>query len=84
MMPEGLDRGQGNAPQEREEMSRRSFLRRSAEVAAWSLFGVLGLDAVMERVQQRMAEVQGVNRLADQVTQDLHRSSVAYADPHCP
>jgi hypothetical protein len=66
----------------REEVSRRQFLQ-AAEVAAWSLFGVLGLDAVTERVAQRIAEMQGIDRLADQVAQDLRRNGAAYADAHC-
>jgi hypothetical protein len=63
-------------------MSRRRFIQ-TAEVAALSLFGVLGLDAVTERVAQRIAEMRGIDRLADQVAQDLRRSGAAYADAHC-
>jgi len=47
------------------------------------LFGVLGLDAVTERVAQRIAEMRGIDRLADQVAQDLRASGAAYAEAHC-
>jgi len=72
----------GKTSEGREEVSRRQFIR-TAEVAALSLFGVLGLDAVTERVAQRMAEMRGIDRLADQVAQDLRRNGAAYADAHC-
>jgi hypothetical protein len=49
---------------EREEVSRRQFLRQTAEVAAWSLFGTMGLDAITKAVVNRIAERQGIERLA--------------------
>jgi len=65
----------------RETVSRRKFLRQTAETAALSLFGVLGLDAVMDRVLQRLEERRGIDRLADQVTAGLRRTGAAHAAP---
>jgi len=67
----------------REEMSRRKFIQ-TAEVAALSLFEVLGLDAVTERVAQRIAERQGIERLAGRVAEDLRKNGAAYAEGYCP
>jgi hypothetical protein len=67
-----------------EEISRRKFLRRSAEVAALSLFGVMGLEPVMEAVLQRVREIKAVEEIADRVAEDLRLNAAAYADgfPH--
>jgi len=67
----------------REEVSRRQFLRQTAEVAAWSLFGTMGLDAITKAVVNRIAERQGIERLAGRVAEDLRKNGAAYADPHC-
>jgi prepilin-type processing-associated H-X9-DG protein len=70
---------------EREEVSRRRFLRKTAEVAALSLFGTLALDDVIRKVVERMAEIRGIDRLARNVAEDLRLSNAAYADGHgCP
>ena len=58
---------------ESEAVSRRSFMRKSAEVAAISLFGVLGLDAVADKVLERIAENQAMGRLADSAAGTLKR-----------
>jgi len=65
---------------EREEVSRRKFLRRTAEVAVLSLFGPTALDTVIQAVLKRMAEIQGIDRLARNVAEDLRLSHAAYAD----
>lgn len=67
-----------------EEMSRRKFLRQSAEMAAVSLFGVIGFEAVMEAVLQRVGEIKAVEEIADRVAEDLRLNAAAYADefPH--
>ena len=49
------------------EPERRRFLRQSAEVAALSLFGVMGLDAVVQRVAQRMETMRGMDGMADRI-----------------
>ncbi len=66
----------------REGFSRRQFIR-AAEVAALSLFGVLGLDEVTERVAQCIAERRGIDRLAERVVQDLRKNGAAYAEGYC-
>jgi hypothetical protein len=71
--------GSGKPSEGREEISRRKFIQ-TAEVAAISLFGVLGLDAVTERVAQRIAEMRGLDRIAARVAEDLRVSRMAYAD----
>jgi hypothetical protein len=63
----------------REEISRRKFIQ-TAEVAAISLFGVLGLDEVIEAVVNHMAEIKGIDRIADRVAKDLRGSGAAYAE----
>lgn len=78
-----MARGEMKAPLEgREGMSRRRFIQ-AAEVAALSLFGVLGLDGVTERVAQRLAERRGIDRLAGRVAEDLRRNGAAYAEGYC-
>lgn len=36
-------------------------------VAAFSLFGVMGLDAVVQRVAQRMETMRGIDGMADRI-----------------
>lgn len=69
--------------QKQEEVTRRKFLRQTAEVAAWSLFGTMGLDALTKAVVNRMAEIKGIDRLAGQVAEDLRTNGAAYADGYC-
>jgi len=68
----------------REDNPRRQFLRRTAEVAAWSLFGTMGLDAITKAVVNRMAEMRGIERLAGRVAEDLRKNGAAYAEDYCP
>ena len=67
----------------REEVSRRQFLGQTAEVAAWSLFGTMGLDAITKAVVNRIAERQGIERLAGRVAEDLRKNGAAYAEDYC-
>jgi hypothetical protein len=67
----------------REDLPRRQFLRRTAEVAAWSLFGTMGLDALTKAVVNRMAEMKGIDRLAGRVAEDLRKNGAAYAANYC-
>lgn len=60
-------------PEGGEGISRRDFVRRAAQTAAFSLFGVLGLDAVMERVLERVSEVRAIEGLSAAVSAELHR-----------
>lgn len=60
-------------PEGREGISRRDFVRRAAQTAAFSLFGVLGLDAVMEKVLERVSEVRAIEDLSAAVSAELHR-----------
>ena len=69
--------------EESEGPPRRQFLRRTVEMAAWSLFGSMGLHAVMRAVAERVAEIQGLDRLAGQVAQDLRTNGAAYAEDYC-
>lgn len=48
-------------------------MRRAAQTAAFSLFGVLGLDTVMEKVLGRVSEVQAIDRLSAAASAELHR-----------
>jgi len=63
---------------ESDAVSRRAFMRKSAEVAALSLFGVIGLDAVVDRVLERVAENQAMGRLSDAAAGALKRHKLAY------
>ncbi len=66
---------------ESEAISRRRFMRKSAEVAAVSLFGVLGLDAVTDKVLERIAESQAIGRLSDSAANALKEHRLDhYAD----
>lgn len=56
------------------EPERRRFLRQSAEVAAFSLFGVMGLDAVVQRVAQRMETMRGMDGMADRIVSRAYAS----------
>ena len=56
------------------EPERRRFLRQSAEVAAFSLFGVMGLDAVVQRVAQRMETMRGMDGMADRIISRAYAS----------
>lgn len=63
---------------ESEVVSRRSFMRKAAEVAALSLFGVMGLDAVTDRVLERIAENQAMGRLSDSAAGALKQHRLDY------
>ena len=73
-----------------EPLARRSFIRRSAQVAAMSLFGIGALEPVIDRVVTRMGEMTGTERLAAAVSSSLRASGVigvahAYEDNKlCP
>jgi len=79
------------ASDHQEPVERRSFFRRSAEVAALSLFGVGGLDPLIDRVAARVVERMGGDRLASEVARRLAESGVmmprahaAVSTPECP
>lgn len=76
-----------NVKEDREVISRRSFMRKSAEVAALSLFGVMGLDAITGRVLERIAESEAMGGLADSAANTLKEHRLDYyvsADmPNC-
>ncbi|MCS6860555.1 MAG: twin-arginine translocation signal domain-containing protein [Abditibacteriales bacterium] len=60
------------------EVSRRDFMRRSAQAAVLTLFGTLTLDEVVNKVIARMEEWRGIDRLARQTVR--HWGGVAFAD----
>jgi hypothetical protein len=60
----------------RAELERRDFLQRSAQVAAASLFGGLGLDPLIDAVLARMGEMTGARSLADAIAHHLRDSGV--------
>jgi len=60
------------------EMSRRDFMRQSAEAAALTLFGTLALDEVINKVLTRVNELRGIDRLARQTAR--HLGGVAFAE----
>lgn len=60
------------------EMSRRDFVRRSAQAAAMTLFGTLALDEVINKVIARVDELRGMERLARQTAR--HLGGVAFAE----
>jgi hypothetical protein len=75
--------GENEAPQgepqnaaPRSPVERRDFIRRSAEVAAASLFGLGGLDPVINRVLARVGEMRGVDRLVGSIASHLAESGV--------
>jgi len=63
---------------EPEAVSRRKFMRKTAEVAALSLFGVLGLDAVVDRVLERVAENRAIGKLSDAAAGALKQHRLDY------
>lgn len=70
-----------NLPEEKKEseaISRRSFIRKSAEVAALSLFGVLALDGVMDKVLERIAENRAMGKLSDAAAGALKEHRLDY------
>lgn len=73
------DKKDGNVKEDSEVISRRSFMRKSAEVAALSLFGMMGLDAVTGRVLERIAESKAMGRLADSAAKGLKRHRAHYS-----
>ena len=68
---------------ESEGPPRRQFFRRTVEMAVWSLFGSISLHAVIRTVVERVTEIQGLDRLAGQVAQDLRTHGAAYAEDYC-
>lgn len=81
------DKKDGKEATESAVSSRRSFMRKSAEVAALSLFGVLGLDAITDKVLERIAENQAMGKLADSAAGALKRERLDFfaeaQDPGC-
>ena len=65
-------------PTESQAVSRRRFIRRSAEVAALSLFGVLGLDAVTDKVLERIAESRAIGSLSGAAASALRAHRAEY------
>lgn len=66
-----------------DEVSRRQFMRKSAEVAVFSLFGLTAFDPLLRKVLDRMGENQALHRLADGAANRLKSSgflSSAQAD----
>lgn len=61
-----------------QEISRRKFLRKSAEVAALSLFGVLGFDAVANKVLEQIAENRAAGKLSDAAAKALKENRLDY------
>ena len=69
-----------------DEASRRAFIRKTAEGAALSLFGVMGLDAVVEKVVQRLEDVPATRALARATGELLHDAGIgrmAFAAEGC-
>jgi hypothetical protein len=65
-------------------VSRRRFVRQSAEVAAAGLFGMGALDGVIDSVIQRLDERTTLGALGHQVAEVLQRSAPAWADAYYP
>jgi predicted kinase len=66
--------------QEREDVSRRKFVRQTAEVAAMSLFGMVGLDVVIDSVVRRLDERRRIDRLARRAAEHLRVERPAYGE----
>ena len=69
-----------------DEASRRAFIRKTAEGAAFALFGVMGLDAVVEKVVQRLEDVPATRALARATGELLHEAGIgrmAFAADGC-
>jgi len=69
-----------------EEMLRRAFIRKSAEVAALSLFGVMGLDAVVQSVLGQLEEISAMRSFARTTAEMLHQAGIgtmAFAQAGC-
>jgi len=88
---------EGEAPseertaEEEAELTRRTFLQRTAEVAAFALFGVPTLEAAVRKVAQRVVEIQSLDGLAREAAEYLAQSGFGAAwaaaepcPPHCP
>jgi hypothetical protein len=89
--PEGEALSEERTPEEQAELTRRTFLRRTAEVAAFALLGVPTLEAAVRKVAQRVAEIQGLDGLAREAAEYLAESGFGAAwaaaepcPPHCP
>jgi len=72
-------------------LERRDALRRAAEVAAMSLFGIGSLEPLIERVLARMGELTGARALAGSIAHHLKDSGVigvaeaqTVSTPECP
>jgi len=66
--------------QEQEAVSRRKFVRQTAEVAAMSLFGTVGLDGVIDSVLRRLDERRRIDRLARRAAEHLRVERPAYGE----
>jgi hypothetical protein len=65
---------------EPEDIPRRRFVRQTAEVAAMSLFGTVGLDAVIDSVLRRLDERRRIDRLARRAAEHLRVERPAYGE----
>lgn len=65
---------------EQEDVSRRRFVRQTAEVAAMSLFGMVGLDVVIDSVVRRLDERRRIDRLARRAAEHLRVERPAYGE----
>lgn len=90
-MSEQKDRHDGNGPADASEgsrddaVARRDFIRKSAEVAAFSMFGVAGLDALVERVIGEVGRLAGDEQMAHEASEILAEAGItARADAQCP
>ena len=81
--PEGEDDQASESGLLAENMARRSFVRRSAEVAALSLFGVTALDAVLDKVVSRMGDIGWMEGVARSVGKHLRESGVIAVAEAC-
>ncbi len=67
---------EGETPASSHLMSRRGFVSRSAQAAALSLFGVMGLDAVADEVLRRVEQISGGDGLAAVAAHHLRESGL--------
>ncbi|MCE5313476.1 MAG: hypothetical protein ABFD49_01725 [Armatimonadota bacterium] len=73
-----MSSGTPEVVEESKEISRRRFIRKSAEVAAASLFGVLGFDAVADKVLERIAETKGIGLFSNAAAGVLRHNRLDY------
>jgi hypothetical protein len=61
-----------------EKVSRRGFMRRSAEVAAFSLFGIVGFDSVVDGVMRQISERRSIAELGSATAQEFRKHTQAW------